>query len=111
MSKINETIARLDRTARRIGLDLTELAVNRRGFEFGPTGRWLEFKPGGKGIVQVTAFTRRGGPVEAIQHKDLRQAEQLLARSLEADAEQYIDIPDKNDPRIWATRPGFRGKE
>jgi hypothetical protein len=94
VSKINETIARLDRFARRVGLDLAELAVNRRGFEFGPTRRWLEYKPGGKGIVQVTAYVRRGGPVEAVQYKDAEQMERLLARSLEHDADQYIEIPE-----------------
>jgi hypothetical protein len=83
VSKINETIARLDREARKLGLDLVERGVNRRGFEYQPTSRWMEFRPGGKGIVEVTAYTRRGGLVEAVAHKDVNQMIRLMSRARE----------------------------
>lgn len=85
MNKINETIARLDRSARKLGLELAESAVNRRGFEFRPTGRWMEFKPGGKGIVEVSAYTFKGGPLEATQHKTVTQMEALFIRAFDND--------------------------
>jgi hypothetical protein len=83
MSKTNTLIAALDRHARRIGLALMERG-NVRGFEYGPTRRWLEFRPGGKGIVKVTAYSRRdGGVVEAEQYKTQPQMEALMVRALD----------------------------
>lgn len=53
MNKINPTIARLDRDARRMGIDLKERGVNRREFSYGD--RLLTYKPGGKGVVRIEA--------------------------------------------------------
>jgi hypothetical protein len=58
VNKTNPLIAALDRHAHRIGLKLTERG-NVRAFEYGPTRRWLEYRPGGKGVVKVTAYSFR----------------------------------------------------
>jgi len=83
MSKINPTIAALDRFARRIGLDVKERGVNGRAFEFGPTRRWLEIKPGGSGLVKVTAYSAEGGNKEAEQYRDQDQMIALMWRAVQ----------------------------
>ena len=82
MSKTNSLIGALDRHARRIGLELTERG-NVRAFEFGPTRRWLEYRPGGAGVVKVQAFNRKGGTLEAEQYKTQTQMEALMERALD----------------------------
>jgi hypothetical protein len=80
LSKTNETIARLDRFALSVGLALAERG-NVRGFEYVPTRRWIEYRPGGLGVVKVTAYQFKGGPVEAEQHKTFDQMRNLLWRA------------------------------
>jgi hypothetical protein len=82
VSKTNALISALDRHAHRINLDLVERG-NVRCFEYGPTRRWLEYRPGGAGIVKVTAYSSRGGNVEAVQHKTQTEMEKLMLRALE----------------------------
>jgi hypothetical protein len=82
VSKTNTLIAALDRHALRIGLSMKERG-NVRCFEFGPTRRWLEVRPGGKGVVKVTAYSREGGPIEAVQHRTQDQMERLMLRALD----------------------------
>jgi hypothetical protein len=80
MSKINEDIARLDRFARRVGLDLTERGVNVRVIDLGT--RLLKYKPGGKGVVKVEAsiLSEGGATLDAVQHKTTQQMEALFLR-------------------------------
>lgn len=83
MNKTKPIIAALDRHALRIGLDLELERGNVRGFTYGPTRRWLEYRPGGLGVVKVTAYSSRGGVLEAEQHKTQPQMEALMRRALE----------------------------
>lgn len=76
ISDANPTIARLDRAAAQIGLDLRESAVNRREFE--GFGRVFSYKPGGKGIVRVES--RIDGQLAAVVHRDLPGMLDLFAR-------------------------------
>jgi hypothetical protein len=87
VNKTNPLIAALDRHAHRIGLKLTERG-NVRAFEYGPTRRWLEYRPGGKGVVKVTAYSFKGGMVEAEQYKTQPEMERLMYRALEPITEE-----------------------
>lgn len=82
MSKTNETIAALDRFAHRIGLKMEERG-NTRCFEFGPTRRWLECKPGGAGLIKVTAYSVKGGNKEAEQYRTEDQMIGLMWRAIQ----------------------------
>jgi hypothetical protein len=59
---MNETIARLDRDAVWIGVTLTHLGDNARRFYIHP-GRYLDYRPGGKGVLRVRAYV--DGQLEA----------------------------------------------
>lgn len=82
MSKTNGLIASLDRFAHRIGLAMEERG-NVRAFEFGPTRRWLEVKPGGAGLVKVTAYSTKGGNIEAVQYRSEDQMIGLMWRAIQ----------------------------
>lgn len=91
MSKINETIAVLDRSARSVGLALTERGVNRR--EFTIRGRLIRYRPDGKGTVRVEAFawtdsfgrSEPGWKLDAIAHRTVEQMEALFIKTTEED--------------------------
>jgi hypothetical protein len=78
VSKMNETIARLDRAARRLGLELRETGVNRREFE--AFGRTFRYRPGGKGIVAVETLIN--GKPDATVHKNIERMEELFVSAL-----------------------------
>jgi hypothetical protein len=80
VNKINPMIAALDRCALRVGLNMVERG-NTRCFEYGPTRRWIEYKPGGAGLVKVTSYSARGGNVEAEQYRTEEQMIALLYRA------------------------------
>lgn len=81
---MNETIARLDRFAHRLGYPLTERGVNGRELTVPDGSRILKYKPGGKGIVRVEALVWEDPPgrwkPDAVQHKTVDQMEALIMR-------------------------------
>lgn len=81
MNKINPTIAALDRFARRVGLEVNERGVNGRAFTYGPTRRWLYYKPGGAGLVKITAYSEEGGNIESEQYRTEEQMYALMYRA------------------------------
>lgn len=82
MNKPNPTIARLDRSARRAGLLLTERGVNKRELTLPDGSRILSYKPGGKGVVRVESliWKRQAWRVDSIAHRTVPQMEALFAR-------------------------------
>lgn len=60
MNKINPTIARLDRVALKMGIDLKERGVNAREFSlpaiFDGDTHILKYKPGGAGVVRIESY-------------------------------------------------------
>lgn len=80
----NPTIERLDRSASRIGLPLRETGKTTR--EFDGFGRTFHFRPGGLGIVRVTAYV--GGRPDTIAHRTVPQMEDLFKRVLKHNEEQ-----------------------
>jgi hypothetical protein len=52
---LNETIARLDRDAQALGVELRQRGENVREFNIHPH-RLIQYSPGGKGVILVRAF-------------------------------------------------------
>lgn len=82
MSKINESIARLDRSAHRIGYPLRERGVNVRELTTPDGERVLKYRPDGKGTVKVEAYVwdSDAWKLDATQHKTVDQMEKLILR-------------------------------
>jgi hypothetical protein len=75
-SSNNPTIARLDRKAAQLGLVVRETGKATR--EFDGFNRTFHYRPGGLGIVRVTAYV--DGKPDTIAHRTVSQMEDLFAR-------------------------------
>lgn len=80
---LNPTIERLDRKAALLGLVVRETGKTTR--EFDGFGRTFHYRPGGLGIVRVTAYL--DGRPDTIAHRTVDQMEDLFARVLKNNEE------------------------
>lgn len=77
-AKANPTIARLDRLALALGLEVRKTGTNSRSIDLGT--RLIAFKPGGKGVIRVesSVLSESGATLDAESVVSLERMERIL---------------------------------
>jgi hypothetical protein len=74
----NPTIARLDRTALKLGLKLNVTGTNSRTIDLGT--RLISYKPGGKGVIRVQSsiLSESGATLDAESVVSIERMERIM---------------------------------
>jgi hypothetical protein len=75
LTVLNETIARLDRDAAALGVELRQTGENKREFNI-HSHRLISYQPGGAGVLKVQAFV--DGGLEAEVFASIERVQALL---------------------------------